>query len=178
MAHDKKTQVPLPPKAEEEPAQGYILNKGMPPFVGDTEIKRLQKVVEQKNAAIEAFKKYDEERKKYCENLLEEYNEMKSFVESFAEELKEIYADGELDDQDYRTMVKLYVKWYTYKNNAQFYHEKLKGARGSVKDLKEDLTKLEDLVSGIGDFRAAGRVVERFGIIRQHLDTLTGKLSD
>ena len=48
-------------QSSDDPVKGYVLNKGMPRFVGKTEIVRLRKVVDEKNAIIEKFQKYDEE---------------------------------------------------------------------------------------------------------------------
>ena len=59
---------------------GYSPNRGMPRFVGSTEIRRLSKVIEEKNALIEKFRKYDEERKAYYADFMEEYEAMKEMM--------------------------------------------------------------------------------------------------
>lgn len=155
----------------------YVPNRRLPDFVGDTEIRRLKKVIEEKNSLIAKFKKYDEERKAYVANLQEEYGNMKDFVDSFSEELKEAYQEGELDRQDFDVMMKLFGQWYGYKNSSRLYHGKLKAARSSVRDLKDDLTKLEELLKGVGNISTIISVSDRFMIARQHLDVLAAKLN-
>ena len=155
----------------------------MPPFGGDVEIKRLRKVIDEKNACIEEFKKYDEERKAYVAvlqkqvaDIKEELADMKEFTESFKEELQEVYADGEVSQGDYEQMVKLFGQWYTYKNHSRLYLGKLKSARASIRDLNDDINHLETLLKGVGDFRTTTQVSDRFVQTRQHLDTLMSKL--
>ena len=72
---------------QQEPEKSYILNKGLPRFVGDTEFKRLRAVIDEKNALIEKFKAYDEERKAY-------YKDIQNLVDKLTEEkkaLQEVY---------------------------------------------------------------------------------------
>ena len=159
------------------PEKGYVPNKGMPRFVGDTEIKRLRKVLEEKEACIEKFKKYDEERKAYVARLQEEYNDMKEFIDSFQEELKEIGSNEDLSQSDVDQVVKLFGQWYGYKNRSQLYHGKLKSARSCIRDLKEDIRKLEEMMTGIGNIRSATMISDRFMIMRQHLEVLMAKLT-
>lgn len=64
-------------ETQESDVKPYILNKGLPRFVGRTEFRRLDKVIQEKNALIERFKQYDEERKAYYAGFIEDYNEMK-----------------------------------------------------------------------------------------------------
>jgi uncharacterized small protein (DUF1192 family) len=54
---------------------------------------------------------------------------------------------------------------------------KLKAARSSVRDLKEDLTKLEVLLRGVGNISTIISVSDRFMLARQHLDVLATKLN-
>ena len=168
---------------KEDMPEGYVLNKGLPTFVGDTEIRRLRAVIREKNRAIEAFKKYDEERKAYYAKVVaddarvkEENQSMKEFVDSFMEELKAVYADGEISQSDYEQMTKLFANWYTYKTHSALYKGKLKSARSSIHDLQEDLDCLERAMTGIGDFRTATQIADRFVLVRQHLDNLLSKL--
>lgn len=169
---------------ESQPEKGYVLNKGLPPFVADTEIRRLRKVVEEKNALIEKFKKYDEERKNYVaalqklvDDAKQETADMKEFVDSFKEDIQEVCVNEEVSQDDYEQMVKLFSQWYTYKNHSKLYQGKLKSARSSIRDLKDDLTRLETILKGVGDFRTATQVSDRFVQIRLHLDTLMSKLN-
>ena len=164
------------PQSSDEPIKGYVPNKGMPRFVGEVENKRLRKVIEEKDALIEKFKKYDEERKAYCAKLQSEYKDMKDFVDSFTEELKELQYEENICHEDYEEIIKLYGQWYGYKNRSQLYKGKLKAARASIKDLKDDVNKLEELMTGIGNIRTTMKISDRFMLMRQHLEVLMSKL--
>ena len=159
-----------------EPEKGYVINKGMPRFVGDVEIKRLRKVVDEKNAAIEKFKKYDEERKAYYAEFLEEYSEMKSLFDKFTEELSKVVDDGKMTASEHKRFMKLYGHWLTYKTHAMLYKNALATARQSVKDLVKDLKVLEALVVNAGDMTLIEQLTERIHIMHQHLDTVRSRL--
>lgn len=173
-----ETTSPVMEQASDMPEKGYVLNKGLPRFVGHTEIKRLRKVVEEKNALIEKFKKYDEVRKAYYADLMEEYEEMKSSFDQFTLELMNTVEDGDIDSSEQKKILKLYRNWYTYKRKQDLYKEKLVDARHSVKDLREDLTKLENLLGKLsfGNTTEVEQVVERMFVMRKHLDTLQAKI--
>ena len=56
-------------------------------------MKRLRIVVEEKNKAIEAFKKYDEERKAYYEKFEQNYAMMEEQYNQFLEDVGEELGD-------------------------------------------------------------------------------------
>ena len=163
-------------KSAEQQEKGYVINKGMPRFVGDTEIKRLRKVVDEKNALIEKFKKYDEERKAYYAELMDEYNEMKSSFTQFTDELKKVMEDGEMTHSEYKRFIKLYGHWLTYKNHVMLFKNALATARQSVKDLVKDLKVLEALVVNAGDMTLIEQLTDRIHVMHQHLDTVRSRL--
>lgn len=156
--------------------KGYVINKGMPAFVGDVEIKRLRKIVDEKNAAIESFKKYDEERKAYYANFMEEYSEMKESFTQFTEELAKVVEDGEMSQSEYKRFVKLYGKWVTYKNHAMLYKNAIATAWHGVKNLVQDLKVLEALVINAGDMTLLKQLTDRIHVMHQHLDTVRSRL--
>lgn len=166
------------PLAQQQPERGYVANKGMPRFVGKTEITRLRKVVEEKNALIEKFKKYDEERKAYYSTFMEEYNEMKESFDLFSQELLEVVEDGDMSQSEHKKFLKLYKNWFTYKSKAELYKGKLANARESVRDVKDDIKKLEDLLGRylIGSTSDLELIITRMFTMRKHLDTLQSKM--
>ena len=162
----------------DEPEKGYILNLGMPRFVNETEIRRLRKVVKEKNALIEKFKKYDEERKAYYAERKEEYDAMKQSFDQFSLELAKAVEDGELDASEHGKFMKLYRHWYTYKCRQELYKGKLAEARHSVREVRDDLSKLEALLGVLPLTSTSGleQVVNRMITMRKHLDTLQSKM--
>jgi chromosome segregation ATPase len=161
-----------------ESENGYSPNRRLPRFVGPTEIRRLNKVVEEKNALIEKFRKYDEERKAYYADFMEEYEAMKDSFDQFTQELQKVFEDNGREVSDYRKVLRLYRNWLNYKNHAEHYKDKLAGARESVRDIKDDLRKLEELLGQLEYETTTNleHVVSRMFTMRKHLDTLQSKL--
>ena len=179
--------------------QPYVLNKGLPRFVGHTEIKRLRKVVEEKNALIEKFKKYDEERKEYYKNIQDlvdrlesENSELKkenakllTNVEKlrkkqeplFAPELRGLMESGDMTASEYEKFMNLYAYWLQHRNDVMFYKSRLKTGRGSVKDLKSDIQSIKAILMNAGDMELLDRLSERMLSMTAHLDTLQQRLS-
>ena len=161
-----------------EREEGYSPNRRLPHFVGPTEIRRLNKVIAEKNALIEKFREYDEERKSYYAGFMEEYEAMKESFEQFTQELQKVFEDEERTPSDYKKILRLYRNWLDYKNNAEHYKEKLAAARESVRDVREDIAKLEDLLGRL-EFECTSdleRVVARMFTMRKHLDVLQSKM--
>lgn len=163
-------------EASTEPEKGYVINKGMPGFVCDVEIKRLRKVVDEKNALIEKYKKYDDERKAYYAKFMDEYSEMKESFTQFTEELVKVVEDGEMSHSEHKRFVKLYGKWLTYKNHAMLYKNAIATARHGVKNLVQDLKVLEALVINAGDMTLLEQLTDRIHVMHQHLDTVRSRL--
>lgn len=179
--------------------KGYVINKGMPRFVGDTEIKRLRKVVDEKNALIEKFKKYDEERKAYYQDIENAVETLKADNEAlkkenaklcknvemlrkkqeplFAPELRKLMESGDMTITEYEKFMNLYAYWLQHRNDVMFYKSRLKTGRGSVKDLKGDLQSIKDILSNAGDMELLDRLSERMLSMTAHLDTLQQRLS-
>ena len=161
-----------------EREDGYSPNRRLPHFVGPTEIRRLNKVIAEKNALIEKFREYDEERKAYYAGFMEEYEAMKESFEQFTQELQKVFEDEERAPSDYKKILRLYRNWLDYKNNAERYKEKLAAARESVSDVREDIAKLEELLGRL-EFDCTSdleHVVARMFTMRKHLDVLQSKM--
>ena len=155
---------------------GNIPDKGYPCSGGDTEVDRLAKIIEEKDVLIERLKKESDGRKEDLDRLQGSHDSMKEFTDSFCEELKKICADGELNENEYGQITKLYGQWYIYKKNCQLYKGKLKGGRSCVHDIKDDLDKLEALLPEVVTIAAMRKMTDRIFIMRQHLEILQGKL--
>ena len=166
-----------PCQVAEQP-EGYSPNRRLPRFVGATEIRRLSKVIDEKNALIEKFKQYDEERKAYYADFMEEYEAMKESFDQFTLELKKVLEEEQRDPSDYKKMLRLYRNWLTYKHKVELYKEKLAAARESVRDVREDIAKLEDLLGQLEFERTSDleRVVSRMFTMRKHLEGLQAKM--
>ena len=184
---------------QQEPEKSYILNKGLPRFVGDTEFKRLRAVIDEKNALIEKFKAYDEERKAYykdIQNLVDRLTDEKKALHEenaklcktieklrkkqeplFAPELRQLMETGEMTASEYEKFMNLYAFWLQHRNDVMFYKSRLKTGRGSVKDLKGDIQSIKAILMNAGDMELLDRLSERLLSMTAHLDTLQQRLS-
>ena len=175
------------------------LNKGMPGFVGKTEITRLRKVIEEKNLCISEFKKYDEERKAYyqdIQNLVDRLTDEKKVLQEenanllktveklrkkqeplFAPELRKLMEGGDMTATEYEKFMNLYSYWLQHRNDVMFYKSRLKTGRGSIKDLKSDIQSIKAILSNAGDMELLDRLSERMLSMTAHLDTLQQRLS-
>lgn len=160
----------------EQPVKCYVTNKGMPPFVGDVEIKRLRKIIDEKNVIIEAFKKYDEERKEYYAGMADDLKELKSAFDQFNMELLKVVDDGEMTKSEYRRFMKLYANWLAYKNEVIMYKNLFFSVRQSLKELGDDLNTLERITRGISEMSLLEQVTERIYVMRQHLTSTRSRL--
>lgn len=199
MKEGQNTNLEHGSEQEQQENPAYVLNKGLPRFVGQTEIKRLRKVVEEKNALIEKFKKYDEERKEYYKNIqdlvdrLESENselkkenaKLQTNVEKlrkkqeplFAPELRGLMESGDMTASEYEKFMNLYAYWLQHRNDVMFYKSRLKTGRGSVKDLKSDIQSIKAILMNAGDMELLDRLSERMLSMTAHLDTLQQRLS-
>lgn len=176
------------------------LNKGMPAFVGKTEITRLRKVIEEKNLCISKFKEYDEQRKAYYAELeaanvrhtAEKAELVKQLKEAqkalakereankepfFAEELRSLVENGDMTSTEYEKFMKLYAYWLKYRNDVMFYKSRMKTGRGSIKDLKKDLKEISKTLMKAGDMELLDALSARMLLMTAHLDTLQQRLS-
>lgn len=184
---------------QQEPERPYILNKGLPRFVGNTEFKRLRAVIDEKNALIEKFKAYDEERKAYykdIQNLVDRLTDEKKALHEenaklcktieklrkkqeplFAPELRQLMETGKMTASEYEKFMNLYAFWLQHRNDVMFYKSRLKTGRGSVKDLKGDIQSIKAILMNAGDMELLDRLSERLLSMTAHLDTLQQRLS-
>ena len=89
-----------------------------------------------------------------------------------------VVEDGDLDQSDYRKVMKLYRNWLTYKANCELYRDKLCGARQSVCDIRKDIDRLEALMGQLrlDEISHQEQIVTRMFTMRKHLDNLQSKV--
>ena len=175
------------------------LNKGMPGFVAHTENIRFKKVIEEKNRCISEFKKYDEERKAYyqdIQNLVDRLTDEKKVLQEekanllktieklrkkqeplFAPELRKLMECGDLTATEYEKFMKLYAYWLQHRNDVMFYKSHLKQGRSSVKDLRKDLKGINEILLMAGNMELLDKLSQKMLAMTAHLDTLQSRLS-
>lgn len=187
------------PAREKRKIRAYVPNKGMPCFVGTTEITRLRKVVDEKNALIENFKKYDEERREYYKDIQDlvdrlesekselktENTQLRKDVEKlrkkqeplFAPELRKLMESGDINATAYEKFMTLYSFWLTHRNNVKIYQSRLTAGCDSIKNLTSDLQSIKDILATAGKMDLLDRLSTRMYSMTSHLDALKQQLS-
>ena len=104
------------------------------------EIKRLKRVILEKDAAIKAFKEYDKKRSEEFNRLTENYNLMQQQFDQFCEDVKEIDEIDELTKEDFDKIYHSYYKRMGALNDfVQFINE----VRNRLSTLEDFACRLE-----------------------------------
>ena len=186
------------PAREKRKIRAYVPNKGMPSFVGTTEITRLRKVVDEKNALIDNFKKYDEERRAYYKGIQDlvdrlesenselktENTQLQKDVEKlrkkqeplFAPELRKLMESGDINATAYEKFMALYSFWLSHRNKVKKYQSRMTAGSGSIKHLMSDLQSIQDILMTAGKMDLLDRLSPRMYSMTSHLDALQQQL--
>ena len=144
------------------------------------EIIRLRKIIEEKNAAIKGFKKYDADRKKYYARLEENYKIMEErFFEINAAIDK--CEDLDLNSKEYYHRMVTNLNLWKYNNEVE--RTALGGVMTRLDKLKQHIVNLEFLVSTVEDEEAKRNLRKEIGYINsvrgnmiQHINNKLKKL--
>ena len=117
-----------------------LLNSGMQLTMG-AELKRLRKVIEEKNRCIDAFKKYDEERKAYYAKFSENYAMMCEQYEQWLEDIGE-----ELGDDVRKSIDKTFKEGLKRQRRAQHLSDAVNMVEQSLSKMDRVLMEMESLV--------------------------------
>lgn len=114
-----------------------LLNSGLQLTMG-AELKRLRKVVEEKNRCIDAFKKYDEERKAYYAQFAENYDMMLEQYEQWLDDIGE-----ELGDDVRRGVDKTFKEGLKRQRRAQKLSEAVSIVEQALPNMERVLMEIE-----------------------------------
>ena len=126
------------------------------------EIIRLRKIIEEKNAAIKGFKKYDADRKKYYARLEENYKIME---ERFFEINAAIDKCEDLDPNSKEYYHRMVTNLNLWKYNNEVERTALGGVMTRLDKLKQHIVNLEFLVSTVEDEEAKRNLRKEIGYI-------------
>ncbi len=131
----------------EEEEKAFIPNKRLQ-LTDKAEIKRQRKVIEEKDALITKFKKYDEERKIYCERLTNDYNMIKLRFAEFASAIDECEGIEDGTKEFYKNVIERMQK----SNGKTVTHRdltKIGSSYKKVQKLRDYTDDMECLITGI-----------------------------
>ena len=134
-------------KLTEEEVKAYIPNLHLE-LTQAAEIKRLRKVIDEKNAAIEKFKKYDEERKTYYHRFEKNYEMME---ERFNEFLEAINDCDDIDDGTKDFYKEVVMRLYQGKVKTDKEKSVLHTSLTQLSKMQETINNLEFVMMGVGN---------------------------
>lgn len=136
-------------KLTEKELKAYIPNKNLQ-LTLSSECKRLRKVIEEKDALIAKFKKYDEERKTYYRRFEQNYALME---ERFAEVANAIDECGDLDDgtKEFYKCVINRLQDVTCQITTNKDRRKVASSLKKFQKLRDSMDDMKSVISVIGD---------------------------
>ena len=126
------------------------------------EIIRLRKVIDEKNALIEHFKRYDAERKKQYTTMEENYKIME---ERFSEINEAIDKCEDLDPNSKEYYHRMVTNLNLWKYNNEVERTALEGVMTRLDKLKQHMVNLDFLVSTVEDEEAKKNLRKEIGYI-------------
>lgn len=134
-------------KLTEEEEKIWIPNRNLQ-LTQKAEIVRLNKVIEEKNAAISKFKKYDEERSEYCHRLEQNYALIE---ERFGEFCKAINDCDDIDDGTKEFYKEVVMRLYKGKVATDKEKSVIQKAFSDLKKLQDCLNNMDFVMQGVGN---------------------------
>ena len=131
----------------EEEERAYIPNRKLQ-LTQKAEIVRLRKVIEEKNAAITKFKKYDENRNEYCHRLEQNYALMEERFGEFADAINEC---DDIDDGTKDFYKEVVMRLYKGKVATDKEKSVIQKAFSDLKKLQDCFNNMEFVMQGVGN---------------------------
>lgn len=131
----------------EEEVKAYLPNLHLE-LTQKAEIKRLKGVIKEKDMAITAFKKYDEERKAYYHHFEQNYEMME---ERFNEFLEAINDCDEIDDGTKEFYKRVVMRLYKGKVATDKEKSVIQKAFSDLKKLQDCLNNMDFVMQGVGN---------------------------
>lgn len=160
-------------KLTEEELKAYIPNRNLQLTLSG-EVKRLRKVIEEKDALITKFKKYDEERKAYYRRFEQNYQMME---ERFNEFLEAINDCDEIDDGSKEFYKEVVMRLYRGKVTTDKEKSVLQVAQSHLLKLQECFNNLEFAMMGVGNVQKRAELLNELRKAKTRYDNLTAYLA-
>ena len=162
---------------QQEQVPGYIINRDMPQFTPATEIRRLRRVIAEKDELIKKFKAYDQQRKAYYAAFEEDYKAMKDSFDEFNAALTAICNDGYVEKSDLKRLKKLFSLWLGFKHDAAAAKVAMNQALQQCTPLDGDIVRLRKMLASLPRFSDIEDFSATIAQVQGHVDALRGTLS-
>ncbi len=134
-------------KLTEEEEKAYLPNLHLE-LTSKEEIKRLNKVIKEKDEAIQSFKRYDEERKSFYRRFEQNYQMME---ERFNEFMDAINDCGDIDEGTKEFYNEVVKRLYKGKVNSDKNKSIFQKALSELNKLQDSINNMEFVVMTVGN---------------------------
>ncbi len=152
----------------EEEVKAYLPNLHLE-LTQKAEIKRLKGVIKEKDRAITAFKKYDEERKAYYHHFEQNYEMME---ERFNEFLEAINDCDEIDDGTKEFYKRVVMRLYKGKVATDKEKSVIQKAFSDLKKLQDCLNNMDFVMQGVGNAQKKSELLNELRKMQVRYDNI------
>lgn len=156
-------------KLTEEEVKAYIPNRNLQ-LTLSSEVKRLRKVIDEKDALIAKFKRYDEERKQYYHRFEQNYEMME---ERFNELADAINSCDEIDDGTKEFYREVVMRLYRGKVATDKDKSVLQVAYSNLMKLQDCFTNMEFTIMGVGNAQKRAELLNELRRMKVRYDNIT-----
>lgn len=156
-------------KLTEEEVKAYIPNRNLQ-LTLSSEVKRLRKVIDEKDALIAKFKRYDEERKQYYHRFEQNYEMME---ERFNELADAINSCDEIDDGTKEFYREVVMRLYRGKVATDKDKSVLQVAYSNLMKLQDCFTNMEFTIMGVGNAQKRAELLNELRKMKVLYDNIT-----
>ena len=155
-------------KLTEEEAKAYIPNRNLQ-LTQVAEIKRLRKVIEEKDKLIDKFKRYDEERKSYCHRLEQNYEMMEERFNELADAVNDC---EDIDDGTKEFYKEVIMRLYRGKVAQDKEKSVLQTSLTQLSKLQEIINNLEFVMMGVGNAQKKAELLSELRKLQVRYDNI------
>lgn len=156
-------------KLTEEEVKAYIPNRNFQLTLSG-EVKRLRKVIEEKDALITKFKKYDEERKAYYRRFEQNYEMMEKRFDEFLEAINDC---DDIDDGTKGFYKEVVMRLYRGKVTIDKEKPVLQSSQSKLLKLQDCFNNLEFAMMGVGNVQKRAELLNELRKAKTRYDNLT-----
>ena len=155
-------------KLTEEEVKAYIPNRNLQ-LTLSSEVKRLRKVIDEKDALIAKFKRYDEERKQYYHRFEQNYEMME---ERFNEFLDAINDCDDIDDGTKDFYKQVVMRLYQGKVNSDKDKSIFQKALSDLNKLQDCFSNMEFVMMGVGNAHKKAELLNELRKVKVRYDNI------
>lgn len=155
-------------KLTEEEVKAYIPNRNFQLTLSG-EVKRLRKVIEEKDALITKFKKYDEERKAYYRRFEQNYEMMEKRFDEFLEAINDC---DDIDDGSKGFYKEVVMRLYRGKVTIDKEKSVLQSSQSKLLKLQDCFNNLEFAMMGVGNVQKRAELLNELRKMKVRYDNI------